>query len=174
MSSIELIPEPLPDPAPEPVRRTAGRILLVDDDRRVLLIHDRIDLDATSSHWIAPGGGLEPGETPALAAVREVYEETGLRVRLEPDAQAMYIERVRYTFAGRDIDQVNHYYLVRVRSGLSVRPAANTDLEKVIALGHRWWPLAELDSATVVREPTAMVELIRQAIGGEPGDDGSA
>lgn len=156
---------------PARTRRIAGRILLVDDQQRVLLIHDRIDLDATSSHWIAPGGGLEPGETPAQAAVREVYEETGLRVPLDSDAQAMYIERVRYTFAGQHFDQVNHYYLVRVRSGLPVRPAANTDLEKVVALGHRWWPLAELESATVIREPITMVDLIRQAIGGEQGDE---
>ena len=159
------------EPLPEPTPRTAGRILLVDDQQRVLLIHDRIDLDATSSHWIAPGGGLEPGETPAEAAVREVYEETGLRVSLDSDAQAMYIERVRFTFAGEHFDQVNHYYLVRVRSGLPVRPAANTEFEKVVGLGYRWWPLAELDSSPVVREPIAMVELIRQAIGGEQRDE---
>jgi 8-oxo-dGTP diphosphatase len=33
------------------------------------------------SYWTLPGGGLETGETPAEAAVREVWEETGLRVR---------------------------------------------------------------------------------------------
>jgi 8-oxo-dGTP diphosphatase len=31
---------------------------------------------------IVPGGGLEPGETPAEAGVREVREETGLEVRV--------------------------------------------------------------------------------------------
>jgi 8-oxo-dGTP pyrophosphatase MutT (NUDIX family) len=162
------------EPVPGPPRRTAGRVLLVDDQCRVLLIHDRLDLDVTDSHWIAPGGGLEPGETPAEAAVREVYEETGLRVELPPDALAIYQERVRFTFAGQDTDQTNHYYLVRVRSGLSVRPAANTELEKVVALGHRWWPLAELEASTVIREPVAMVELIRQTIGGEQQHGDSA
>ena len=29
-----------------------------------------------------PGGAIEPGETPADAAVREAWEETGVRVRL--------------------------------------------------------------------------------------------
>src|SRR5579859_1537254 len=32
--------------------------------------------------WGLPSGEIESGETPAQAAVREVYEETGLRVRL--------------------------------------------------------------------------------------------
>ncbi len=31
------------------------------------------------AYWTLPGGGLEAGETPAEAAVREVWEETGLR-----------------------------------------------------------------------------------------------
>ena len=162
------------EPSPGPLLRTAGRILLVDDRERVLLIHDRLDVDVTDSHWIAPGGGLEPGETPAEAAVREVYEETGLRVQLPPDEPAFYTERVRFSFAGVDTDQTNHYYLVRVGSGLTVRPAAHTELEKVVALGHRWWTLDELAASPVVREPVTMVELIRQAIGGERhGEDGA-
>jgi len=32
--------------------------------------------------WLPPGGGLEPGESLAECAAREVWEETGLRVRI--------------------------------------------------------------------------------------------
>ncbi len=32
--------------------------------------------------WVAPGGAIEPGESPADAAVREMWEETGLHVEL--------------------------------------------------------------------------------------------
>jgi 8-oxo-dGTP pyrophosphatase MutT (NUDIX family) len=49
----------------------------IDEDRRVLLVkHCDTDL------WVAPGGAIEPGETPADAAVREMWEETGLVVEL--------------------------------------------------------------------------------------------
>jgi 8-oxo-dGTP diphosphatase len=38
-------------------------------------------VEPTRSYWTLPGGGLEANETPAEAAVREVWEETGLRVQ---------------------------------------------------------------------------------------------
>lgn len=45
----------------------------------ILLTHWR---RGKMSGWTLPGGGLEPGEDPRLAAKREVYEETGLEARI--------------------------------------------------------------------------------------------
>ena len=150
--------------AGEPVIRQAGRIFVLDDEQRVLLMHERRDIGSDRTHWIAPGGGVEPGESLTQAAVREVYEETGLRLELDAAAEPMYSERVRFRIAGRDIDQTNFYYLVRVPSGLAVQPAAHTEIEQLVVLGYRWWPLAELAASDVVREPVTMVELIERAL----------
>lgn len=43
--------------------------------------HLLLQLREDDGTWSLPGGAVEPGETPARAVVREVREETGLRVR---------------------------------------------------------------------------------------------
>lgn len=46
-------------------------VIARDKDDRILFVHDR-----DSDSWTLPGGIIEPGESPASAAVREVWEET--------------------------------------------------------------------------------------------------
>src|SRR6476646_8425769 len=52
-------------------------VLTFDDEARVLLVRH-----AEGNDWTTPGGMIEPYETPADAAVREMWEETGLHVAL--------------------------------------------------------------------------------------------
>lgn len=50
---------------------------LIHNDAILMVQH----VEPTRSYWTLPGGGLEAGETPAEAAIREVYEETRLARR---------------------------------------------------------------------------------------------
>lgn len=49
------------------------RVLAIDSTGRVLLVRHSYG----TPRWMAPGGGLRPGEDPILAAGRELAEETG-------------------------------------------------------------------------------------------------
>ena len=48
--------------------------VICEQDRHILLVRK------PKSPWTLPGGKVEPGETAAGAAIRELYEETGLGV----------------------------------------------------------------------------------------------
>lgn len=52
-------------------------VLTFDDEGRVLLVRH-----AEGNDWSTPGGMIEPYEIPSDAAVREMWEETGLHVEL--------------------------------------------------------------------------------------------
>ncbi|MCC6193952.1 MAG: NUDIX domain-containing protein [Burkholderiales bacterium] len=52
-------------------------VIVTDQDDRVLLVRH-----VEGNLWTTPGGMIEPYETPADAAVRETWEETGLFVQL--------------------------------------------------------------------------------------------
>ena len=49
---------------------------VVINDRGEILLHRRSD----DGQWWVPGGAVDPGEEPAEAAAREVWEETGVEV----------------------------------------------------------------------------------------------
>ena len=68
------------------LRRKIGNTLLLlptvavvtyDAQGRMLLVRH-----SGASHWGTPGGIIEPAQTPADAAVREIWEETGVLVEL--------------------------------------------------------------------------------------------
>lgn len=49
--------------------------VVFDEDSRVLLVKH-----SNGGVWVPPGGAVDPDESPVDAVVREVWEETGLRV----------------------------------------------------------------------------------------------
>ncbi|HEV7848821.1 MAG TPA: NUDIX hydrolase [Mycetocola sp.] len=53
---------------------------VIIDGERILLAHWR---EHGRSGWTLPGGGIDPGEDPADAAVREILEETGYTAELD-------------------------------------------------------------------------------------------
>lgn len=58
--------------------RIAAYALIISDDK-LLLSHWR---RGQMHGWTLPGGGIDPGEDPADACVREVFEETGYHARV--------------------------------------------------------------------------------------------
>ena len=51
------------------------------DGKYLMLYRNKLKDDPNKGKWLGIGGKLEQGETPDAAAVREVYEETGLNLK---------------------------------------------------------------------------------------------
>lgn len=70
------------DPETLPYRRCVGLMVLNKEGlvwagRRITITGD--ELDGSNQLWQMPQGGIDKGEDPAQAALRELYEETGMK-----------------------------------------------------------------------------------------------
>ncbi|MER5887378.1 NUDIX domain-containing protein [Streptomyces sp. NPDC001941] len=144
----------------EEVRRVA-RVVVLDPDDRILLIHGFEPDDPGQRWWFTPGGGVEGEESREQAALRELAEETGLTgLELGP---LLWRRLCSFPFDGRRWHQEEWFYLVRTGqvAAEEMVPAALTDLEARSVAGLRWWTSAELSVARETVYPTRLAELLR-------------
>jgi 8-oxo-dGTP pyrophosphatase MutT (NUDIX family) len=88
--------------------------------------------------WALPKGNLDPGETPAETAVREVLEETGVHGRLVEK-----LGDVKYTYTRRDgtrVFKIVSFYLLQAGRG---RLGAIADEMRIEVAEARWLPLED-------------------------------
>ncbi|PSP56638.1 NUDIX hydrolase [Halobacteriales archaeon QS_1_67_19] len=157
------------DPTPN------ARAIVLDGERVLLVeIADRARLEdppyEADSEWMTPGGHLELGEQPAVAAARELEEETGLVV--DPDALELVDAVARQVIEG--VHGVVLLYAVE-REAAAGTPSAGSD-----AAGARFWSPAELAESEATfrdlhREPAeyrALDGLVRRARAALDAPDG--
>jgi ADP-ribose pyrophosphatase YjhB (NUDIX family) len=144
--------------------RTAARVLLVDADRRVLLFSGFDPARPGHRYWFTPGGGLSPGESMRDGAVRELFEETGLRVSAAALGEPVRHETTEFPFDGVRYRQEQDFFLLRVPAW-EVSTAGFDEVEQQCVDGHRWWTLDELATTGQRFYPTDLVELLREVLG---------
>lgn len=129
-----------------------GIVTRADADGRSVLVVHRPQYD----DWSLPKGKLDPGETPAMAAVREVHEETGVRVGITGR-----VARTEYS-DHRQRAKVVHYFAMTAADAPD--PRAPDDEVDVV----EWWPfdraVAELtyprDRSLLATSPLDSVEVL--------------
>lgn len=161
-----------------PQHFTASAVVIHND--HVLLVHHR-----RISAWLPPGGHIDDFEMPHEAAVREVFEETGVKVEVVSealpvtgDADAFFLKQplclhgVRAQEGGQDVYHLDIVYLCKpVTTGNqsaassfgtgSVLPAIVPCREVKEA---RWVRLSDLGALPLARNVVEALELARRKL----------
>lgn len=123
---------------------------LILQDAHILLCRISQHLLLDAGYWTLPGGGIDFGEDPAEAMVREVSEETGLTVRPLNVAgiDSLYLEDAAQAFHGIRI--IYHTELV----GGTLRYEVDGTTDRCA-----WWSLAEAQRLPLVDLVTAGLKM---------------
>jgi 8-oxo-dGTP pyrophosphatase MutT (NUDIX family) len=128
-------------------RRGAGGTL------SVLLIRDG------HGNWGLPKGHLEAGETPEVAAIREVQEETGLyELRLGPPVR---ISEWSFLSDGGPVRKICHFFLIEAPVGEAV-PL----LTEGISVCDWYFPEEALDQVTFETTRVVLKDALAELEGG--------
>lgn len=171
------VPEPVPDYpadlAPD-LERRAVRVVLLDPDDRVLLFRTHVPESDPQQWYDLPGGGLDPGESYVDAAVREILEETGLRIAPADVGPPTWRRSVTWVRPGHR--RVQHEFVVLVRiAERTPRVCEDRSLWTADELAEYqeavWWTPAEIAAAPARFYPGRLPELLPAFLAGELIDE---
>ena len=132
-------------------QRVAAYGVCINDDDEILLARF---IAGVGRRWILPGGGLDHGEHPYDAVIREFEEETGFEVEV---LRLLGIDSELREEADRDYHALRIMYEVRIVGGeLRHEVGGTTDLAQ-------WFPLADIGQLDRLRSVDTALGLYRTA-----------
>ena len=146
---------------PDVVPRRAGRVLPIDPTGRVLLLCGFDPANPAQPFWFTVGGGVDPGETLAECAARELREEAGIATDPAALGDPVWHRTVEFGFNGTRYRQDEDYFVLRVGSR-AVSLDGMDDWEKQTVTGYRWLTAPELDTLAEPFGPRELPGLLRE------------
>ncbi len=150
--------------------RDTARIVLFNPSGEVLLLkyEDAVPADPErpelTVYWGTPGGGRDDGETFEQAALRELWEETGIdRVRLGPCIWT----RTRRLLAHGELLLFNERYYLAHTAASRITFDHTSAFELTLIRDYCWWSSEALAQSDETFLPLGFVELLRRVASGD-------
>jgi len=144
----------------EATPREAARILLFDDQSRLLLLRGHDPFLPERSWWFTPGGGLHDGEGHREAAAREAREETGYTVPAETLTGPVWERTAVFDFMRNPYVQHEEFFLAKVSDAVEQRPAVWTEAEHDTIEGDGWHSVEDIRGFDIEVFPLALADLL--------------
>jgi 8-oxo-dGTP pyrophosphatase MutT (NUDIX family) len=154
------------------LERDAVRVVLTDGGGRVLLFHVLTPDQQPDGWWELPGGGIDPGESYLEAAVREIREETGMR--LDPGQVSPPSWRRDTTWLSRGKRRLQHEVVVHARIAADqpvIVDGGRTPQEVADFVTFRWWRVPEITGSRARFYPGRLPGLLPAFLAGETIDE---
>lgn len=121
----------MPEVSSKPeIQRLAAYALIIKEEK--VLLCRLTNLTGSEGMWTLPGGKVEFGEHPDCAVVREVQEETGLKISLQG---VVTVNSELFHFPDARMHAVRIIYQVKVESGtLAYEKGGTTDIAEFFTL----------------------------------------
>jgi 8-oxo-dGTP pyrophosphatase MutT (NUDIX family) len=145
------------------LRRITARVLPVDREGRVLLLHGWDPLRPRDPFWFTIGGAIEHGETLPEAAARELREEAGLVVDPVLLGDPIEIAPIEFWWGGMHFLQDQTFYAFAAGDA-EVSFAGQEALERATIDKHGWLRPEELDGAGERPADPELPRLMRLAV----------
>ena len=140
------------------VRNSARSIII--KNKRIAMIHSM-----KYDFYKFPGGGIEDGESPVDAMIRETREESGLIVKPDTVKEYGYVHRIQRS--DRDetecFIQDNYYYLCETADGISLQELDDYEAKEGYTLEYVEPDVAIRKNRHVVQSPHNQMMFEREA-----------
>ncbi|CAB4626945.1 unannotated protein [freshwater metagenome] len=142
-------------------RETARILLQAESGRFLLMLSHWSPESGLEPRWVSPGGGIEPGEELLLAASRELFEETGLKVEASQFSPKLAELEFVQPWPNGDFETgVAHFFKLQIQEEIEVDRSFWTTEEHRDILEVRWWEPKSLIESGERYGPPGLADLL--------------